>query len=279
MSRPPAVSVVLPVHNRPQYLAEAAGSILAQTLPDLELLIVDDRSDNPETARIVAALAAADPRVRVIRRRQNGGAAAARNTGAEHARAPLIAFMDDDDISEPRRLEKQVDFLKAHPEVASVACAEIIINRRGRPRAPAARPRTAVAVSRPAPPTADPRGDGIPPASAGDSVPLNATAVIRRECLAELGGFRECYRAAEDHDIALRCQEVFVMAALPEPLYRYRQFRGDRVSTSRHNWRANIAIDISARRRRAGKPDPMAAGRPPDDDFIRAHFPELPPLR
>ena len=277
MSVAPAVSVILPVHNRPEYLIEAAESILAQTFRDLELLIVDDCSDNPQTARIAADIAAKDPRVRVIRREKNGGVAAARNTGAVAARAPLIALMDDDDISEPQRLEKQVAFLKDNPEVASVACRKVIINRRGRFVKFHSPPRKTVAVSRPAPPAA--AGDDIPTASVGDFAPLDASAVFRRECFDAIGGYRECYRAAEDHDIILRMREKFVMAELPEALYRYRQFRGARVSTSQHNWRANIAIDISARRRRLGRPDPMADGQLLDDEFILAHFGELPATR
>ena len=273
MSVAPAVSVILPVHNRPEYLVEAAESILAQTFRDLELVIVDDCSDNPQTASVAADIAAKDPRVRVIRRKKNGGVAAARNTGVAAARAPFLALMDDDDISEPKRLEKQVAFLKNNPEVASVACRKVIIDRRGRFVKSHSPPRKTVAISRPSPPAAV--GDDIPVASVGDFAPLNASAVFRREPFDAIGGYRECYRAAEDHDIILRMQEKCVMAELPEALYRYRQFRGERTSTSQHNWRANIAIVISARRRRLGMPDPMADGRPPDDEFILAHFGEL----
>ena len=64
----PRVSVILTTHNRPQYLSEAAQSILTQSLRDLELLIVDDASTNPKTAQITDQLAAQDPRVRIIRR-------------------------------------------------------------------------------------------------------------------------------------------------------------------------------------------------------------------
>lgn len=286
MSAIPAVSVVLPVHNRPEHLAAAAASILTQTRGDLELVMVDDCSDNPATGRAIAALAAGDGRVRVVRRARNGGAAAARNSGAAAARAELIAFMDADDVSEPRRLEKQLDFLSAHPEVASAACRKIVVDGRGRFVRHYSPPRTTVAFSRPltgsAPAAAAAlagAGDDFPAACVGGKVPFNHSTVARRECYAAVGGFRECYRAAEDHDMTLRFQERFAMAELPEELYRYREFRGERVSTSQHNWRANIAIDISTFRRRAGLSDPMAEGRAPDDEFILAHFGELPAAR
>ena len=275
MSVAPAVSVILPVHNRPEYLVEAAESILAQTFRDLELVIVDDCSDNPQTARSAADIAAKDPRVRVIRREKNGGPAAARNTAIANARAPLIAFMDDDDISEPRRLEKQVAFLKDNPAVGSVACQAIDIDHRGRFIKHHSTPRKTVAYSRPAPAATDDSGSDIPPASTGDFVWMNSFAIVRRECLEVIGGYREGYRATEDEDITLRMQEKFVMAELPEALYRCREHRGERTSTSRHFWRGNIAVVISARRRRLGMSDPMADGRPPDDEFILAHFGEL----
>ena len=274
----PAVSVVLTVHNRPRHLAEAAGSILSQTFRDLELLIVDDCSDNPQTQALAKQIAENDPRVRILRRDANGGPAAARNTGAAQARAKLIAFMDDDDISEPNRLEKQVAFLAENPEVASVSCRKIVVDQRGNFLRHHSPPRATVALSRPKPFVggAGECDRAVPPASEGEYAPLNASAVVRRECFEAIGGYRECYRAAEDHDIILRMQERFAMAELPEELYRYRRPDDANVSTSPHNWRANIAIEISARRRRLGFPDPMAEGRQPDDDFLLSHFGGLP---
>ena len=270
----PAVSVVLTVHNRPRHLAEAAGSILSQTFRDLELLIVDDCSDNPQTQALAKQIAENDPRVRILRRDANGGPAAARNTGAAQARAKLIAFMDDDDISEPNRLEKQIAFLAENPEVASVSCRKIVVDQRGNFLRHHSPPRATVALSRPKPFVggAGECDRAVPPASEGEYAPLNASAVVRRECFEAIGGYRECYRAAEDHDIILRMQERFAMAELPEELYRYRRPDDANVSTSPHNWRANIAIEISARRRRLGFPDPMAEGRLPDDDFLLSHF-------
>jgi glycosyltransferase involved in cell wall biosynthesis len=93
----PAISVVIPTYGRPQWLPEAIESVLAQTVQDFELIVVDDAS--PEAVSVPA-----HPKVRLIRREANGGAAAARNTGVDAAHGRLLAFLDDDDAYTPERL-------------------------------------------------------------------------------------------------------------------------------------------------------------------------------
>ena len=96
-SESPLVSVVIPTYGRPQWLPEAVESVLAQTVQDFELIVVDDASPDPVSL-------APHPKVRLLRRDANGGAAAARNTGVEAARGRLLAFLDDDDVYTPERL-------------------------------------------------------------------------------------------------------------------------------------------------------------------------------
>lgn len=95
----PMFSVVIPTYGRPAFLGEALGSVLAQTVPDFECIVVDDASPEPVT------LAVDDPRVRLIRHDTNRGAAAARNTGIAVANGRYLAFLDDDDLFTPTRLE------------------------------------------------------------------------------------------------------------------------------------------------------------------------------
>ena len=94
----PRFSVVIPTYGRPRYLTEAVDSVLAQTVDDLECIVVDDAS--PDPIEVVP-----EPRVRVITRATNGGSAAARNAGIEAATGEFVAFLDDDDLFEPDRLE------------------------------------------------------------------------------------------------------------------------------------------------------------------------------
>ena len=101
------ISVIIPSYNRARTIEKSARSVLNQTYTDLELIIVDDcSSDN--TAEVVAALAAENPRVRYIRHEQNQGACAARNTGIDAARGEYIAFQDSDDAWRPEKLERQM---------------------------------------------------------------------------------------------------------------------------------------------------------------------------
>ncbi len=109
----PTVSVVIPVYNRAESITRAIDSVLAQTLDDLEILVVDDASSDatPEIVRQYD-----DPRVRVFRHETNRGGSAARNTGIEHARGNYVAFLDSDDEWLPQKLEKQVDCLRARSD-------------------------------------------------------------------------------------------------------------------------------------------------------------------
>jgi glycosyltransferase involved in cell wall biosynthesis len=94
----PRFSVVIPTFGRPRYLTEAVDSVLAQTVGDLECIVVDDASPDPVEVP-------ADPRVRVVRRPANGGSAAARNSGIDAATGDYVTFLDDDDLFTPDRLE------------------------------------------------------------------------------------------------------------------------------------------------------------------------------
>ncbi len=104
MSRP-RVSVILPVRDEEEHLAEALESLAAQTLADHEVIVVDDGSRD-DSAAIADAQARRDPRVRVIRQPPSGMIAASERARTE-ARAPLVARMDADDVALPERLELQ----------------------------------------------------------------------------------------------------------------------------------------------------------------------------
>ncbi len=105
---PPLFSVVIPTYGRPRFLAQAVASVLAQTVHDLECVVVDDGSPVP-------VILPEEPRVRLIRRDVNGGPAAARNTGVAHARGRYLAFLDDDDCFTPERLAVALEGLQRAP--------------------------------------------------------------------------------------------------------------------------------------------------------------------
>lgn len=97
----PRISVVLPVFNREQRVAQAIDSVLAQEFEDFELVVVDDASTD-RTAEVARGYG--DPRIRIVSQKRNRGSNAARNAGIKTAKAPLIAFLDSDDVFLPTKL-------------------------------------------------------------------------------------------------------------------------------------------------------------------------------
>ena len=112
----PGVAVVIPTYNRSDVLPEAVDSVLAQTWSPDEIVVVDDGSRD-DTAAVMTPYVARG--VRYVQR-PNGGNYAARNTGVAVTTAPLVAFLDDDDVWQPDKLERFVAFARRWPEVSAV---------------------------------------------------------------------------------------------------------------------------------------------------------------
>lgn len=109
----PAVSVVVPTYNRCALVTQAVDCALAQERVDFELIVVDDGSTD-DTYDVLKRRLAGEPRARILRK-QNGGTASARNLGIAQARGSWTAFLDSDDLWEPRYLESQLAALDAQP--------------------------------------------------------------------------------------------------------------------------------------------------------------------
>lgn len=118
----------MPVYNGAAYLAQAMDSILAQSLPDLELIVIDDGSTDDSAA---IANAYKDPRVRFLQNSCNLGLSLTRNRGIDAAHGEYIAFLDSDDIALPQRLQLQVEYLDAHSDIAAVGASAQPINANG----------------------------------------------------------------------------------------------------------------------------------------------------
>jgi len=118
-------SVIVPVHNRQEYVAAALESAWKQTYRPLELIIVDDGSTD-SSPQVVSAWISAhqnDPSFQIIFLTQiNQGACAARNHGLILSKGEFVQWLDDDDILYPKKIEKQVKYLNDHPEIDIVAC-------------------------------------------------------------------------------------------------------------------------------------------------------------
>lgn len=121
------VSIITPSWNSERYIKKTIESVQNQTYSNWEMIIVDDcSSDN--TVAIVEKICKEDPRVRILRQSENGGAAKARNRSLSEASGRYIAYLDADDIWKPTKLEKQVQFMKVHNCGFSCASYEVIDN-------------------------------------------------------------------------------------------------------------------------------------------------------
>jgi len=109
----PLVSVIIPTYNRAGYLSQTLKSVLEQTYRDIEVIVVDDGSTD-NTTEVVASFN--DSRIRYLKQDHRGLPAIGRNTGLKAASGDYIAFLDDDDLWMPEKIEKQLDYLSKHPE-------------------------------------------------------------------------------------------------------------------------------------------------------------------
>ncbi len=129
MSRSPLVSVVMPLYNSAATVKESLESVLSQTYPNLEVLVVNDGSTDDGVA---ICQGYEDPRVRVVHQ-QNRGLAGARNTGIRQAKGEFLGFLDSDDLWMPAKVERHVAHLQARPEVGVSFSRSGFIDEASRP--------------------------------------------------------------------------------------------------------------------------------------------------
>jgi GT2 family glycosyltransferase len=239
----PAISVLMPVYNAGRFLAPALESVLGQTFADFELIAIDDGSSDG-SGKVLADVAARDPRVRVISQR-NLGIVAALNRALELARAPLIARMDADDICRPDRFGKQVAYMEHHPEIAAVSGAMDVIDE------------SDIYLRTDAFPTLP---DAIDSELLHRSCVCHPAVMARAAALRALGGYRSNVQYAEDYDLWLRISEAGRIANLPDVLLSHRVHPTK--TSDRHFIAQELAVLAArgaARLRRRGHPDPLAA--------------------
>jgi glycosyltransferase involved in cell wall biosynthesis len=202
----PLASVVMTVFNGERFLREAIESILSQTFRDFELIIINDGSTDG-TAAMLDSYARSDPRVRVYHE-EHKGAVESLNRGCGLARGKYIALMDQDDVSMPNRLERQIGFLEKHEKVGLLGGAFEGINDQGR------------WVYLEQPPLED---ESIRAAFRSFSFPICHPAVLmRKQAFDATGGYRAPFPPAEDYDLFYRIIEGWRVANLPDVVLRKR---------------------------------------------------------
>lgn len=223
----PIVSVILPTYNREALLGRAIRSVLAQSLRELELIVVDDASTDG-TAAVVQSFAVTDPRLIYIRQPYNQRAAAARNLGIRRARGEFVAFQDDDDFWFLEKLEKQLRVIRAAgPAVGLNLCAFFKWTRSGTRYVGGAAE----------------FNKALPHLGHDANKALISTPswLARKEVLVRAGFFDERMRAWDDWEYSLRIGDHCRFSHLEEPLWVQDWHGGGAMARSQ----ASIAHDLS----------------------------------
>jgi glycosyltransferase EpsE len=204
------VSVIMGVYNQGDEVGRAIASIQQQTYPHWDLVIVDDGSSD-HTGEVLHGLSEQDVRLKVLRNPRNLGLAASLNRALSSAAGQLIARMDSDDVSFPERLSRQVAFLADHPEVDVLGAGAIEVDCKGRVLGAIKQRELHVDLA----------------ANIYRENPfIHPTVMARARFFAELGGYNEKSRRAEDYDLWLRGYRCFRYHNLQTPLIYYRRNRG-----------------------------------------------------
>ena len=196
----------MPVYNADRYLAEAIGSILDQTHRSFELIIIDDASSD-KTREIIEGFAKHDKRIRYIRNDERTGIVPSLNQAISLSRGEYIARMDSDDVAIATRLEKQVEYLEHHKDIALVGSDLTVIDANGKEIGTRIYPKTSAEILSKIlfyNPVAHP------------------AVMLRKSVLSSVGGYDPAFTFAEDYELWLRIGKRYKFANLQEPLLKYR---------------------------------------------------------
>ena len=240
------LTVLITVRDTPPaMLDQAIDSILGQTFPDFEFLILDDGSRDEEVRSRLARRADRDRRI-CLAWEPHRGVTPTLNVGLKRARGEFVARQDADDWSEPQRVGRQLAFMRAHPETALCGCDTWRHQRDGTPLWRSRLPRTHEEILK-----AFLKGNPF----------VHGSAMFRRETALEIGGYREAFPCSQDYDFFWRLAEAGGTTNLAEALYHYR-YAGDSVSAQRASEQACVADAahrLAAARRRGEREDVAAA--------------------
>ncbi|GAA4485914.1 glycosyltransferase family 2 protein [Gluconacetobacter asukensis] len=207
----PLLSVVMATYETPEpYLRAAIASLQSQIYADWELCVADDGSSAPHVTRILDEIAASDPRVHVIRRPVRGHISAASNSALGLAQGAWVVLMDHDDLLPRDALYELAAEIVDHPEARIIYTDEDKIDGQDRRYSPYFKP------------------DFDPDLLLGQNL-LNHLTAYRRDLIQSVGGFREGFEGAQDHDLALRATAACgpdAVRHIPRVLYHWRQQTG-----------------------------------------------------
>jgi glycosyltransferase involved in cell wall biosynthesis len=262
----PLVSVVMPVYNPPPDVLDAAiRSVRSQIYPDWQLCIADDASSDPDIREVLQRHAAEDSRIAVHFRLQRGNIASASNTALEMATGEFVALFDHDDVLPEHALYWAVEAINRRPDARILYSDEDKIDAAGNRYAPYFKGEFNIDLL---------RAQNM----------ISHLGVYHRDVVAAIGGFRQGYDGAQDHDFVLRAAELVredQIVHIPRILYHWRAIRGS-AAFSLHSKREAVAAGrravIDHLRRVGSQATVEPAPESPTHHRVRHPLPDVPPL-
>ena len=245
----------MPAYNVAPFVREAVLSILNQSFKDFELIIIDDGSKD-STLQVLQQLATEDDRIRLISQ-PNAGVSAASNHAISLAKSEFVARVDADDVVQPRRMELQLQYMKAHPQCVAVGSAMLLIDETGLPLYPMSHIEFG--------------HQNIDASLMNGGWPIaQPSCMYRRQAVLAAGGYLTSLSLHEDHDLFLKLAEIGELENLPEILQHYRQRSTSLMAQESESSHSRVMPEIllEARRRR-GLPQTLP---------VKAIKPLVPPL-
>lgn len=226
------VSVIIPTYGGSKSLNESVASVLGQTYPDFEIIVVDDNNPGTEArmnTESVMSNFVDEKRVKYIQHDHNRNGSAARNTGFRNSIGDYICLLDDDDIFLPKKIEKQVVFLDSHLEYGACYCWR----RKGNKKI-----------------CGSYTGDLSQQLLEQSFTPTTSALMMRRTCYETLNGFDESYRRHQDYEFLLRFFKKYQIGVVEEVLLEirgnevYNQLRGEKLYEMKAHFFSQFKKDI-----------------------------------
>ncbi|MFA6320560.1 MAG: glycosyltransferase [Candidatus Omnitrophota bacterium] len=200
------VSVVIPTYNSSQFIAEAIDSVLCQTYPEIEVVVVDDGSSD-DTISVLDAYAKNNQNKIRYFSQKNSGPAAARNKGIGEAKGEFIAFLDSDDMWFPEKIAKQMKKFTEDPELGLVHTSRVKLNPDG-----------SVEPSK----TQKNHEGWVFENLLMRNFICTSSVLVKKESLLSAGLFDESSNISEDYDLWLRLSQKYRCGYVGEALVEYR---------------------------------------------------------
>jgi glycosyltransferase involved in cell wall biosynthesis len=231
----PKVSVIVPCYNGEKYVAEAIDSVLSQTYHNFEILAVNDGST--DGTRNILHRYKDSIRILEHENRVNRGQAASLNLALRESNGEYIAILNQDDLWQPEKIQKQVAFLEDHPDIGLVYANGLIIDENGN---------TLYKIY-----GSKPMEDGRPEdvlMRCYFLIPTNS--LVRASVLKSVGDFDKRLRAALDHDMAIRISEITKLGYISDVLFYFRKHHQSLTRTrTKLLWREGFTILMTASKR------------------------------